>query len=150
MQYHLFSKFCTSPANPRERSIHCSSVRGTSTKAHVLSLDSCASPRRMREDHNMNESATDDRLRISDATIAWCLRRAANFYQRGDSERAALWAYVAAGTATEFGHSWLNSAPLESLLLRIGARLPAAASRPPRGSGTQRPLRWLHVFSMTF
>src|SRR5438874_3306194 len=83
-------------------------------------------------------------LRASDATIAWCLRRALNLERLGEFEQAALWAHVAAGTASEFGHSWLTSAPLESLLLRIGYQLPGS---PVTNSGEPRgTTRWLHVF----
>jgi hypothetical protein len=100
----------------------------------------------------VTESEVDIQRQASDATIAWCLRRATHCEQRGELDRAALWAYLAAGTATEFGHSWLASPPLETLLARLAARVPErprphAAAVGPAG----RPsLRWLHVFSMTF
>src|SRR5512144_1828412 len=86
-------------------------------------------------------------LRASDATVAWCLRRALVFERLGEGERAALWAQVAARTASGFGHSWLTSAPLESLLVRLGSRVPSPSAVGP--SGTRHGARWLHVFSMT-
>jgi hypothetical protein len=84
----------------------------------------------------------------TDAVIAWCVRNALRMERHGELEHAALWAYVAAGTAVEFGHSYLCSVPLESLLSRIGARLPVYASSV-RAMGPSRGGRWLHVFSMT-
>ena len=86
-------------------------------------------------------------LRASDATIAWCLRRGASLERQGDAESAARWAYVAAGTAAQFGHSYLTSVPLETMLLRLGQREPRPA---PRVVEPHEPRRWLHVLSMSF
>jgi len=88
-------------------------------------------------------------LAATDATIAWCLRNAEWRERTGDPERAACWAYIAAGTATRFGLSHLCSAPLEALLSRLGAALPAVGGggRRPNPAGRQR---WLHVMSESY
>jgi hypothetical protein len=96
----------------------------------------------------MNEQTIRPHFDASDAVVEWCLRNALRMERFGELEHAGLWAYVAAGTAAEFGHSYLCSAALESLLSRIGARLPAARS-PAQAAGAPRGRRWLHVFSMT-
>ena len=96
----------------------------------------------------MTEAATHSHFGAPDAVVEWCLRNALRMERLGQFESAGLWAYVAAGTAVEYGHSYLCSAALESLLLRIGERLPAI--RPlVQAPGAPRGGRWLHVFSVT-
>ncbi|HET9045967.1 MAG TPA: hypothetical protein VFO33_03345, partial [Casimicrobiaceae bacterium] len=85
----------------------------------------------------------------SDAVVAWCLRNAQRAERHGDWEDAARWAYIGAGTAAEFGHSYLCSAPLEALLLRIGARI-AESDAQPSTRNAEGTRRWLHVISMPF
>lgn len=91
-------------------------------------------------------------LEASDAVVAWCLRGAVRSERSGDLERAAVWAYIAAGVATDYGHGYLCSPELEALLLRLGGRLkPATATvAVPAAGGSRNRRRWLHVFSMTF
>jgi hypothetical protein len=96
----------------------------------------------------MSGRTTQPQFEASDAVLEWCLRNALRMERLGEPEHAGLWAYVAAGTAAEFGHSYLCSAALESLLSRIGARLPAARL-PARVAGASRGGRWLHVLSAT-
>jgi hypothetical protein len=96
----------------------------------------------------MSEPAVESRFAESDAVVEWCLRNALRMERLGELERAGLWAYVAAGTAAEYGHSYLCSAALESLLVRIGARVAARGSRE-RTAGAPPGSRWLHVFSVT-
>lgn len=86
-------------------------------------------------------------LAAADAAVAWCLRNAQRSERTGDAERAGLWAYVAAGTAAEFGHSFLCSAPLELLLGRLAQRVTTARAC----TRTATPLRrWLHVMSVSW
>jgi hypothetical protein len=87
-------------------------------------------------------------LQESEAVLEWSLRNASRSERLGDIEQAALWGYTAAGIATEFGHSHLCSAPLESQLLRLGKRLPFAET-PGHPRSTPHGQRWLHVFTMT-
>jgi hypothetical protein len=94
----------------------------------------------------MIEASKQDRLAASDAVVAWCLRNAQRKERVGNIEQAALWAYVAAGTAAEFGHSFLCAAPLELLLGRLAQGIGHAPPHP-RGGG---PRRWLHVMSMSW
>ena len=89
-------------------------------------------------------SAARPSLAASDAVFAWCLRNAQRMERAGDAERAALWAYIAAGTGIYYGHSRLCSPVLESLLARLGNANVGAA--PPRGTESSRR-RWLHVLS---
>jgi len=96
----------------------------------------------------MSERRAPAHFEASDAVLDWCLRNALRLERRGEIEQAALWAHVAAGTAAEFGHSYLCSAALESLLSRLGNGLPSAAL-PARGGGATHGRRWLHVFSRT-
>ena len=83
------------------------------------------------------------RLQACDAVVAWCVRNAARRDAGGDPEQAALWCYAAAVTASQCGHSWLCSAPLERQLLRLAARIAV----PPRERAPS--LRWLHVLTTT-
>jgi hypothetical protein len=83
-------------------------------------------------------------LAASDAVFAWCLRSAQRMERAGDAERAALWAYIAAGTGIYYGHSRLCSPALEALVARLGNALPEPAAVP--GTKASR-LRWLHVLS---
>src|SRR4029450_10350403 len=85
----------------------------------------------------------------SDAVFAWCLRNAQRAERHGEWENAARWSYIGAGTAAEFGHSYLCSAPLEALLLRTGARI-ADSRGPRRARNAEGTRRWLHVISMPF
>jgi len=85
-------------------------------------------------------------LAAADAVVAWCLRNAQRSERAGDAERAGLWAYVAAGTAADFGHSYLCSAPLELLLGRLAQR--TTTRQPPTRSGGAS--RWLHVMSVSW
>jgi len=87
-------------------------------------------------------------LQESDAVFDWALRNASRKERLGNSEQAALWAYTAAGVASEFGHSHLCSAPLESQLLRLGAGL-RSTEPPRRPAPTREQQRWLHVYTMT-
>jgi hypothetical protein len=96
----------------------------------------------------MTEAAVEAGLRASDATVAWCLRHASRRERLGELEQAAIWAHVAARTAVKFGHSWLSSAPLESILVRLGVRLPHVSGA--RAGGATSADRWLHVFSMSY
>lgn len=83
-------------------------------------------------------------LSSSDAVFAWCVRSAERMERAGDAERAALWAYIAAGTGIYYGHSRLCSPPLEALVARLGTSF----VKPPattRTASTRR--RWLHVLS---
>ena len=83
-------------------------------------------------------------LAASDAVFAWCLRNAQRMERVGDAERAALWAYVAAGTGIYYGHSRLCSPPLEALVARLGV----SRIEPSRADATpSSPRRWLHVLS---
>jgi hypothetical protein len=84
-------------------------------------------------------------LAASDAVFAWCLRGALRAERDGDPERAALWAYVAAGTGIFYGHSRLCSPALEALAGRLGRSI--ADAHPAVADGSRR--RWLHVFSET-
>jgi len=94
----------------------------------------------------MSEARTQTSFEAVDAVLEWCLRNAQRMERLGEIEQAGLWGAVAAATAAEFGHSWLCSAPLESLLLRVGARLPGP-SRWKRNAGVGSTKHWLHVFS---
>jgi hypothetical protein len=96
----------------------------------------------------MSERTIQPRFAASDAVVEWCLRNALRMERHGQPDGAGLWAYIAAGTASEFGHSYLCVPALESLLCRIGARLPSGGPPPhdaPAGNGR----RWLHVFTAT-
>lgn len=96
----------------------------------------------------MSERDSQASLAASDAVFAWCLRSALRMERDGDIERAALWAYVAAGTGIYYGHSHLCSPPLETLVARLGTS--AASARPSTiaaGHTGSRRRRWLHVFS---
>jgi hypothetical protein len=94
----------------------------------------------------MSQARTQTNFEAADAVFAWCMRNAQRMDRLGEIEQAGLWGAVAATTVAEFGHSWLCSAPLESLLLRVGARLPGA-SRWKRNAGVGSTKHWLHVFS---
>ena len=85
-------------------------------------------------------------LAASDAVFAWCMRGALRAEREGDGERAALWAYVAAGTGIFYGHSRLCSPELEALVGRVGQ---AIAERPATTAPRAERRRWLHVFSET-
>jgi hypothetical protein len=87
-------------------------------------------------------------LQGSEAAFEWCLRNASRRERLGDLEQAALWAYTAAGVASEFGHSHLCSAPLESQLVRLGKRVPSGDA-PARTANAGHAQRWLHVYTMT-
>src|SRR5690606_15870905 len=83
--------------------------------------------RRAARRHGVNDAAQPTlpaALAASDAVFAWCLRGALRAEREGDRERAALWAYVAAGTGIFYGHSRLCSPELESLVGRLGQALP--------------------------
>jgi hypothetical protein len=83
-------------------------------------------------------------LAASDAVFAWCLRNAQRMERAGDAERAALWAYIAAGTGIYYGHSRLCSPPLEALVARLGNAF-AGPAMTTRAESSRR--RWLHVLS---
>jgi hypothetical protein len=98
----------------------------------------------------MSERDNQASLAASDAVFAWCLRSALRMEREGDIERAALWAYVAAGTGIYYGHSHLCSPPLETLVARLGTTIaPASPGTIASDSGGSRGRRWLHVFSET-
>jgi hypothetical protein len=97
---------------------------------------------------NMSGQTIQPHFAASDAVVEWCLRNALRMERFGELEHAGLWAYVAAGTAVEFGHSYLCSAALESLLARIGGCLPDVPSTA-RAASAPRGKRWLHVLSLT-
>ena len=96
----------------------------------------------------MSEQTIQPRFGASEAVVEWCLRNALRMERHGQPDGAGLWAYVAAGTASAFGHSYLCVPALESLLCRIGARLPAGRP-PPHDANAARGKRWLHVFTAT-
>lgn len=83
-------------------------------------------------------------LGASDAVFAWCLRSAQRMERAGDAERAALWAYIAAGTGIYYGHSRLCSPALESLVARLGVSSVEAIPKTTLASSRRR---WLHVLS---
>ena len=85
----------------------------------------------------------------AEVTVDWCLRNAQRMERVDDFEGAGCWAYIAAGTASNYGHSHLCWAPLEELLSRVGRRLPAAepSDRLPDPTGRKR---WLHVLSESY
>jgi hypothetical protein len=96
----------------------------------------------------MSEQTIQPRFGASEAVVEWCLRNALRMERHGQPDGAGLWAYIAAGTASAFGHSYLCVPALESLLCRIGAGLPAV--RPaPHDANAARGKRWLHVFTAT-
>ena len=89
-------------------------------------------------------------LAASDAVFDWCLRSAVRMERTGDFERAALWAYVAAGTGHHYGHSRSCSPPLETLVVRLGSSIaPSRQSTFAPGESARARRRWLHVFSAT-
>jgi hypothetical protein len=70
--------------------------------------------------------------------------------RNGDLERAALWAYVAAGTGIYYGHSRLCSPPLETLVARLGTAVASSSHIGVASRERSGPRRhWLHVFSET-
>jgi hypothetical protein len=100
---------------------------------------------------NADPAAVDPARRRAAAVAAtgWCLRNGERMAAQGKIEQAAEWAAFAASTAISFGYSHLCIAPLEALLLRLGAALRGGARAAPRAAGA-RPARWLHVMSMTY
>jgi hypothetical protein len=99
-------------------------------------------------DGNMSERANMLWFEGCDEVVAWCLRNATRMERLGELEDAARWAYVGAGTAAEFGHSYLCSAALEALLWRLGQGI-AGGGPPVCALNPSAPGRWLHVISMS-
>lgn len=97
----------------------------------------------------MDKQQLDGYCDFADGVFEWCLRNALAMEHGGNLENSAGWALVAARIAADFGHGYLCSVPLESLLGRIAGRsAPLRASLALHPAGKRR--RWLHVFSSTW
>src|SRR5262245_51662412 len=97
----------------------------------------------------MDKRQLDSYCALTDAVFEWCLRNALALERCDDREKSAAWALVAARTAADFGHGYLRSAPLESLLGRIADKsAPLRTARAIDPPSNRR--RWLHVFSSTW